>query len=229
MQRRFSEKLSESITDAVVSHAVRESLVYVGCRSGIVFQFSGGRRQLSEIIQLEHGVRKLLTYARKLRLIIITDQFQLCQFSVANDEVAEISKIKLAALSKPTQLNKQQPSNRSSSAAVVSTIRTGNELSALLIDEMSGVLAVCVFGERLIRLFQVDTGQNLAVLVIDSSDYHWTGVSAMVFGHESQLLVAGTSNNHIIIWQREFDNSKDRTLGNIENIDGQFKVDYRKL
>lgn len=217
MQKRFSEKLNEFITDAVVSHAVRESLVYVGCRSGIVFQFSGGRRQLSEIIQLEHGVRKLLLYARKLRLIIITDEFQLCQFSVANDEVAEISKIKLASLSKPIQINTKQPSSRFPSAGVTSTIRTGNELAALLIDEVSGVLAVCVFGERLIRLFQVDTGQNLAVLVIDSSDYHWAGVSALLFGNESHLLVAGTSNNRVIIWQREFESNKDRTVDNTES------------
>jgi WD40 repeat protein len=202
---RHKDKLGESVADAVAWHTARESFVYIGYRSGVVCRWSATQRQLVEVIQLENGIRKLLPSRRQLRLVVITDQLQLCQFSLAGEEVAEISKIKLPALGRITNVQ-----NRSSLSDRNQSVNSRN-LSAILVDEPNGILALCVFGERLVRLFQLDSGQNLAVLVVESADFHWAGVSALSFCVESDLLVAGTSNNHVVIWQREYDSSsKDR-------------------
>lgn len=213
---RHKEKLNESVADAVVWHATRESFVYIGYRSGVVCRWGSIQRQPLEVIQLENGIRKLLLSRCQLRLVVITDQLQLCQFSLAGDEVAEISKIKLPALGR---IGGSTNPSRSPASDRLQPSRTSRDLSAMLIDEPNGILALCVFGERLVRLFQLDSGQNLAVLVVESVDFHWAGVSALAFCVEQQLLVAGTSNNHVVIWQREYETPSSTTTKNRDSID----------
>ena len=82
----------------------------------------------------------------------------------------------------------------------------------LKIDENFGIIGLCIIGERVVRLFQADSGQNLAVIAIESTDYQWSGVSYLMYDEELQLLLAGTSNNQFLIWKR-----------NVYNLDKQLE------
>ncbi|RWS07198.1 intraflagellar transport protein 140-like protein [Dinothrombium tinctorium] len=176
-------QLNDQISDfVVVKQESKHSSLYFGSHTGMIYQLFASNDATHDIIQLEHGIRKLLFYARRSRLVIITENLMLCQFTVfsTNNEVSEISKVKL-----------------SSSVKLSAT----DVINAIMIDKDVGLIAICVSGERVIKLWQLETGHNAAVIVVESVDSHWAGVSTLDYSRE--VLVAGTNNNHVIVWKRD--------------------------
>lgn len=63
-------------------------------------------------------------------------------------------------------------------------------VSLKLIDEQEGLIGICVTGERVVRLWQLENGQNAAVIVAESVDSHWAGVTTLDYCNG--VLAAGT-------------------------------------
>lgn len=91
-------------------------------------------------------------FSKRSRLIVITDALVLHQYAVNVDDFTEVSKVKLSG------------TNR----------MLGSEsISLKLVDENQGFIAICVAGERVIRLWHLENGQNTAVIVAESADSQW--------------------------------------------------------
>ena len=152
--------IQEEVSDFVIGRLASpgsDFLVFLGSTSGIIYQIMSGSPVVSEIIQNENPVSKLLYYEQKSRLVAITDNIMLYQYSVVpGEEVTEISKIKLSG------------PNRS----------VGSEsISLQMIDQNLGLITISLAGERVIRLWQLDTGQSTAIIIADASESSWAGIT----------------------------------------------------
>lgn len=177
--------VQEEITDIIIgrfpsSMSSTEYFIFLASTSGLIYQIASGSPTVSEVIQNEYPVSKLLLYEQKSRLVVITDNIMLFQYSVIpGEEVTELSKIKLSG------------PNRS----------VGSEGICLqMIDERLGLIAISVAGERVIRLWQLDSGQSTAIIIADASDTSWAGITTAHFNHP--LMAAGTSTSSLIIWKQ---------------------------
>jgi hypothetical protein len=70
----------------------------------------------------------------------------------------------------------------------------------MMIDDSIGLIAICFGGERVVRLWQLENGHNAAVIVAESADSHWAEVTCVDYCNG--VMVAGTTNNHVIVWNR---------------------------
>ncbi|RWS28724.1 intraflagellar transport protein 140-like protein [Leptotrombidium deliense] len=202
-------QLSDKITDAIaVRPETKNSVLYFGSNTGMVYQMFSSADSASDIIQLESAIRRLLFYSRRNRLVIISENLMLCQYTISltSNEVSEVSKVKLSSSVKNA---------------------TTDAINVLMIDKDIGLIAICVTGERVVKLWQLETGHNAAVIVVESVDSHWAGVSTLDYCND--LLVAGTSNNQVIVWKRnialEFNKiSQVQLKGNVRHISVSEKI-----
>jgi len=178
---KSNHQITDQITDIVSVNSNKSSLVYLGSTSGVVYQMIGTTGKINDIVALESGVKRILYYSKRNRLIIITESMLLCQYSVSSSssDVCEVAKVKLSS------------SGRNMSTDII---------NAMMIDDSVGLIAICFTGERVVRLWQLESGHNAAVIVAESADSHWAGVTSVDYCNG--ILVAGTSNNHVIIWKR---------------------------
>ncbi|XP_015793126.1 intraflagellar transport protein 140 homolog [Tetranychus urticae] len=179
----YSYQMVDRPTDlTVVTSKTRYPRVLIACSSGIIHQYTVSTGSISDVIQLDNGVRRIIYNAHKNRIILVTDNLFLCQYSVSSssfEEFSEISKIKLSGHVKGTN---------------------SDMVAVNMVDESIGLIAICTSGERVIRLWQLETGHNAALMVVDSVDSNWAGLSCL--DCSETLLVAGTTNGLIIIWKR---------------------------
>ena len=185
MANLLVEKYGQQITDQIsvtVSGKVNKiSYVFFGSNSGTVYQLNESTGTITDIVALESGIKRLILYSKRNRLILITESMLLCQYSLSttNSEVCEVSKVKLST------------SGRSITSDII---------TALMIDDSIGMIAICFTSERVIRLWQLESGNNAAVIVAESAESHWAGVTSV--SYLNGLMAAGTSNSHVIIWKR---------------------------
>lgn len=167
---------------AIVSSKTRSSRILIACSSGMIHQYLVSSGTISDVVQLENGIQRIIYYSRKNRIILVTDNLFLCQYSISStshDEFIEISKVKLSGHIKGTN---------------------SDMVAIAMVDESIGLIAICTSGERVIRLWQLETGHNAALMVIDSADSNWAGLSCL--DCSQSLLVSGTTNGLVIIWKR---------------------------
>lgn len=179
---KSSNQITDQVSDTIlVKIGSQKSELFIASANGMVYQMSTVTDTFNDIIQLDQAIKNLLHFGKRNRLVLITESLILYQYSISTmNEVSEISKIKLSTSSRSTQ---------------------SESLSVLMIDDQVGLIAICMSGERVVRLWQLDSGHNAAVIVAESVDSHWAGVTALDF--IDGLLAAGTSNNHVIIWKRQ--------------------------
>jgi WD40 repeat protein len=185
MSGRIIEKIShqnnDQISDITVVKLSSHSIIYFGSTSGVVYQMNAMTGNASDIVALESGIKRILYYSKRNRLIIITESMLLCQYSVStsSSDVSEVAKVKLSS------------SGRNASNDII---------FSMMIDDSVGLIAICFGGERVVRLWQLENGHNAAVIVAESADSHWAGVTCVDYCNG--VMVAGTSNSHIIVWKR---------------------------
>ena len=177
--------VQEEVSDFVIgrlpySGSSSHYVLFLASTSGMIYQIISGSPVVSEVIQNESPVSKLLLYEHKARLVAVTDNVMLYQYSVApHEEVTELSKIKMSG------------PNRS----------VGSEsVSLQMVDESLGLIAISVAGERVIRLWQLETAQSTAIIIADSSESSWAGITTVHFHHP--ILAAGTSTSNLILWKQ---------------------------
>ena len=178
---KFAYQVNDHISDTVTVKMNKISFVYFGSVSGNVYQMNESTGTVTDIVAVESGVKRLLHYSKRNRLIIITESMLLCQYSLStsNPVVCEVSKVKLST----------------SARNITSDITT-----AMMIDDAVGLIAICFSNERVVRLWQLESGNNAAVIVAESAESHWAGVTSISYWNG--LMAAGTSNSHVIIWKR---------------------------
>ncbi|CAG2158032.1 unnamed protein product [Oppiella nova] len=178
---KFTQQISDQISDTLAVTFNKVSFVYFGSNSGTVFQMNESTGTVNDIVALESGIKRLLHYSKRSRLIIITESMLLCQYSLSttSSDICEVSKVKLST------------SARNMASDII---------TAQMIDDSIGLIAICFSGERVVRLWQLESGNNAAVIVAESAESHWAGVTSVSYW--GNLMVAGTSNNHVIIWKR---------------------------
>lgn len=176
--------VQEEVSDVVIGRyptmgSSSDFVVFLASTSGIIYQLTSGSPVVSEVIQNECPVSKLLFYELKSRLVAITDNIMLHLYSVIpGEEVTEISKIKLSG------------PNRS----------VGSEsISLQMVDEGLGLIAISVAGERVIRLWQLETAQSTAIIIADSHESSWAGLTSTHFNRP--ILASGTSTSNLVIWK----------------------------
>ncbi|KAI1288172.1 Intraflagellar transport protein -like protein [Halotydeus destructor] len=116
---------------------------------------------------------------RRFRLLVLTESLDLHQYAMTEGGMTEVSKVRLSG---------------------VNRILGSEPVTLKLIDEIQGLIGMCITGERVIRVWQLETGQNATVIVAESSDNHWAGVNTVDYCRN--VLVAGSSNNHVTVWKR---------------------------
>ncbi|XP_054168671.1 intraflagellar transport protein 140 homolog [Oppia nitens] len=178
---KHNHQISDQISDTLSVKLNQIQFVYFGSNSGSIYQMNESTGTISDVVALESGVKKLLYYSKRNRLIIITESMLLCQYSLSttSSDVNEVSKVKLSTSGRNI---------------------TSDIITAMMIDDSVGLIAICFSGERVVRLWQLESGNNAAVIVAESAESHWAGVTSV--GYWTNLMAAGTSNNHIIIWKR---------------------------
>ena len=178
---KFTQQITDQISDIVSVKLIKISFVFFGSNSGTVYQMNESTGVITDVVALESGVKRLLHYSKRNRLIIITESMLLCQYSLStiNSEVCEVSKVKLST------------SGRNITTDII---------TAMMIDDSVGLIAICFTSERVVRLWQLESGNSAAVIVAESAESHWAGVTSV--SYYGGLMAAGTSNNHVIIWKR---------------------------
>lgn len=177
-----SYQINDDSNDVMVTKSMNDPWIFIGSSSGIVYHVSVNRAKITEIIQCEFAVRKLLYHDKKSRLIILTNNLMLYQYAVlAWDDVTETSKIKLSGVSR--------------------SIGSENVFMEF-IDYDLGVVAICITGERVVRLWQLETSQNATIYLNDPTalDNNWSGVTALSYCNN--IMAAGTSNSNLMIFKK---------------------------
>ena len=175
-------QISDDSTDIIINQSKNDPWLFIGSSSGIIHHVTVTKSRVNELIQCEYAVKKILFHENKRRLVIMTNNLMLYQFAITGpDEVNEMSRIKLSA------------SSRSIGAESV---------SMEMIDDELGVIAICITGERVVRLWQLETAQNATIILNDAmlTDNNWSGVTCV--DYSNSILSAGTSNSTLMIWKK---------------------------
>lgn len=192
--------LADRILDYIIVKVQNTEIMYFGSSTGVMYQSIVLRPKITDVLALESGIKKMLFYPKKNRLILITESMLLCQYNInpKNLEISELFKVKLS-----------------------SSARGKNQelLSIVMIDEMIGLIAIVIINEQSVRLWQLENGQNAAIMIGDSTDYHSSGIS--LFDYCNKIMAVATSNNKLTIFRRVsgFDFNKVALIHIKEGID----------
>lgn len=129
---RATHQLTDEISDTALALTDDDAGLFLASISGMVYHLQSSSVAVTDVIQLEHPIRRLLYFGRRSRLIVITEALVLYQYSIAGDEVTETVKVKLSGLSRP--LGSTEP------------------VLLNMIDDHMGMISICIIGERIIRL-----------------------------------------------------------------------------
>ena len=201
-------QIKDELTSGTEVYSDQHSYIYLASKSGLVYSLNELNKEVSKIIQLNSPILRMVYFKRKSKFILISEDFSLHQYNILNQnnaqQLVELSTARLEVFNRSfNQIEKladKRKAKKSKSKGTVSF--KAEDVFFLKIDEHFGIIGICIVGERVIRLFQVDSGQNLAVIAIESTDYQWSGVCNLIYSESLQLLLAGTSNNQFLIWKR---------------------------
>ena len=197
----------------------QHSSIYLASTRGLIYSVNE-QNEVARIIQLNSPILRMIYFKRKSKFIVISEEFTLHQYSLQNQnnaqQLVELSAARLEVFNRSfnpaEKLTDKRKAKKNKSKGAVAQFRQ-EDVFFLKIDEHFGIIGICIVGERVIRLFQVNSGQNLAVIAIESTDYQWSGVSSLIYSETLQLLLAGTSNNQFLVWKRSAHSSEGKELG----------------
>ncbi|XP_023244589.1 intraflagellar transport protein 140 homolog [Centruroides sculpturatus] len=153
--------------------------LFLGCSSGAVF-YVDGNGNCADVLAAESGIRKLLHYSERNRLIVVTESLNLVQYQIGEEgNLTELTRVKL--------------SGKSADVGVIWTCPS--------------ILAVNS-GERVMRLWNLENGSNF-VLSLDDSNLGESSeaLTCMAYDDVRSVLSAGTSHGHVLIWKYKPDNT----------------------
>ena len=199
-------QVKDELTGCIEVYFEQHSNIYLSSKNGLIYLVNELTKKVNKIIQLKASILSIMYFKRKSRFVLISDDFVLHQYHVLNQNdqsnYVELSNVKLEVFNKSFNHIEKLVDKRKGKKGKLAASFKQDDLFILKIDENFGIIGVCIAGERVIRLFQIDSGHNLAVIAIESTDYQWSGVSCLLYDERSQLLLAGTSNNQFLIWKR---------------------------
>lgn len=225
-------QIKDQLTNCIEVYSDQHSDIYLSSKKGTIYLVNELTKNVTKLMQLKCSILKMLYFKRSARLVLINDEFVLYQYDILNhlnnqlqnqsskqQKNIEMSSVKLEVFSKSLSHIEKLVDKRKSKKGKLQTPFRQDDIFVLKIDEHFNIIGICVAGERVIRLFQIDSGQNLAVIAIESTDYQWSGVSYLIYNENLQLLLAGTSNNQFFIWKRNVLNIVNQNSSNEHSDD----------
>lgn len=193
-------QLTDRIFDYIIVKIQNTEIMYFGSSTGMMYQSIVLKPKITDVFSLESGVKKMLFYPKKNRLVLITESMLLCQYNInpKNLEISELFKVKLSSSARGT--NQEL-------------------LSVVMIDEIIGLIAIAIINEKSVRLWQLENGQNAAIMIGDPTDYHSSGIS--LFNYCNKIMAVATNNHKLAIFRRVsgFDFNKVALIHIKEGID----------